>query len=192
MLVLGPQLLFLALAIVDDHGVRGLQDGLGRAVVLLQLEDARGGKVALELQDVADVGPAPSVDRLILVADHADVVLAGGQRAQQQVLHPVGVLIFVHQQVVKPRAPSLQHVGMEMEELMHQQQQVAEIHRVKFAQALLVDAIDFRDHRRSGPASVTAASSCRREALVLGLIDPHPDRGQIGGARTDWRLRSRD
>ena len=108
--VFGPQALVLALAIVADHGVGGGQDGLGRAIVLLELEDAGLGKVALEVEDVADVGAAPSVDRLVLVADYAEIRAARRKRAHQQVLHAVGVLVFVDQQMLRARLPSLQDV----------------------------------------------------------------------------------
>ena len=96
---LGPQVLALALDVVRHHRRRGLQDVLRRAVVLLQADDAGLGKVLLELQDVADVGAAPGVDALVLIADRADVVLAARQHAHQLVLRAVGVLILVNQDV---------------------------------------------------------------------------------------------
>ena len=46
---------------------------LGGAVVLLQAQHARAREVVLEVEDVLDVGAAPGVDRLVLVADHRDV-----------------------------------------------------------------------------------------------------------------------
>src|SRR5256885_13986986 len=52
--------------IVGDHRRRGLQNVLRRAIVLLQANDLRFGKVLLELKNVADVGAAPRVDRLVL------------------------------------------------------------------------------------------------------------------------------
>ena len=48
--------------------MRGIQDQLGGAVVLLELDDGRIRVVGFEVQDVADVGSAPGVDRLIVVA----------------------------------------------------------------------------------------------------------------------------
>ncbi len=52
-----PQLLRLAAAVVLDHRVGGVEDVLGRAVVLLQAHHVGVDEVVLELEDVADVGP---------------------------------------------------------------------------------------------------------------------------------------
>ena len=70
---LRPEVLRLALAVVRDDGVGRLQDRVRRAVVLLERDRARPAEVALELEDVADVGAAEGVDRLVRVADGADV-----------------------------------------------------------------------------------------------------------------------
>jgi hypothetical protein len=40
-----------------DHGARGFEDIFVERIILLQADDARAGKVALEVQDIADVGP---------------------------------------------------------------------------------------------------------------------------------------
>ena len=78
-----------------------LQDVLGRAVVLLQADHARPRVVALEVQDVADVGPSPAVDGLVLVADHAHVLPDHGEQPHQLVLAAVGVLVLVDHQVLE-------------------------------------------------------------------------------------------
>jgi hypothetical protein len=44
-----------------------------RAVVALQPDDLGAGKIALEAQDVVDLGAAPAIDRLVVVADAADI-----------------------------------------------------------------------------------------------------------------------
>ena len=44
-----------------------------RAVVALEPDDLGAGEVVLEAQDVVDLGAAPAVDRLVVVADAADV-----------------------------------------------------------------------------------------------------------------------
>ena len=52
------------------------QDRAGRAVVLLQHDDLEVGKVVLEVEDVPDVGRPPGIDRLVLVADDAQVAVS--------------------------------------------------------------------------------------------------------------------
>ena len=51
----------------------GAEDVRGRAVVALQPDDGGAGKILLEAQDVVDLGAAPAIDRLVVVADAADV-----------------------------------------------------------------------------------------------------------------------
>ena len=53
----------------------------------------------LEVEDVPEVGAAPLVDRLVRVADDAEVAMMLGEPLDQQVLRPVGVLVFVHHHV---------------------------------------------------------------------------------------------
>ncbi len=71
---LGVEALGPPLGVLLDDGVGGAQDVAGRAVVVLELDHARARVVALEVEDVADVGAAPAVDRLVLVADDGDAV----------------------------------------------------------------------------------------------------------------------
>jgi hypothetical protein len=63
--LVGPQLLRLAADVVGDDGVGGVEDGLGRPVVLLE-QDHRGvGERVLELHDVAHVGAPKGVNAVV-------------------------------------------------------------------------------------------------------------------------------
>jgi len=70
---------------------------------------------------------------------------------------------------------------MRLEQFARQQQQVAEINRVEFAQALLVDAIDFGNRGAVG-TGVGGGQIGRHEAFVFGLVDTHPEQAQVGCA----------
>ncbi len=65
----GPQRLAEAAGIVCDEAVCGGKDVRRRAVVLLEPDDLRAGEILFEAEDVRDLGAAPAVDRLIVVAD---------------------------------------------------------------------------------------------------------------------------
>ena len=117
----------------------------GRAVVALQLHDPRARVVGLEVEDVADVGAAPAVDRLVLVADDGDAVRAPRQQAHQPVLHAVGVLEFVDQHVIEALRDLLGGRRPAGDELQHRQQQAAEVGRVRRRQPLLVQAVGLAD-----------------------------------------------
>ena len=77
-----------------------------RAVVLLEPDDLRAGEIALEAQDVADLGAAPAIDRLVVVADAAEIAMLLRQQPQPQILRDVGVLVLVDQDVAEAVADS--------------------------------------------------------------------------------------
>src|SRR6185369_7111761 len=101
LVLLGPQRLAEPPAVVRDEAGGGAEDVVSRAVVALQPDDAGAGKVALEAQDVADLGAAPAIDRLVVVADAADVAVALRQQPEPEILADIGVLVLVDQQVAK-------------------------------------------------------------------------------------------
>ena len=72
--VLGAQRLAEPAFVVRDQMRGGGEDVAGRAVVALQPDDLGAGKIVLEAQDVVDLGAAPAIDRLVVVADAADVL----------------------------------------------------------------------------------------------------------------------
>ena len=98
---LGVEPLLLAVAVLRDDRRRRVEDDLRRAVVALEADGLRFREVVLEIEDVLQVGAAPLVDRLIGVADDAEVAVRGGEPLDQQVLRPVGVLVLVHHQVAE-------------------------------------------------------------------------------------------
>ena len=83
--VLGAQRLAEPAFVVGDEVRGGGEDVAGGAVVALEPDDLGAGEVVLEAQDVVDLGAAPAVDRLVVVADAADVLeraAAGVPRAR--------------------------------------------------------------------------------------------------------------
>ena len=115
-LALAPQRLGVALGSPGDHAVGGGEDGLGRAVVALQRDDARGRRELLgEVEDVPDRRAAEGVDRLRVVADHGHAGAVGLQGQHDARLQRVGVLVFVDQDVVEARAD----LGSERGHLRH-------------------------------------------------------------------------
>ncbi len=97
-----PEVLREALGGQFDDRVRRFQDGLRRAVVVLQRDDARRRVEGLrKVEDVARLGGAEGVDRLRVVADHRESVAVGPQREQDLGLQAVRVLVFVDQHGVE-------------------------------------------------------------------------------------------
>jgi hypothetical protein len=81
--------------------VGGVENALGGAVILLELDDGGVGVIFLEVEDVLEVGAAPAVNGLPVVAHHADVLGGRGQEFGDLVLGMVGVLVFVDHDVLE-------------------------------------------------------------------------------------------
>ena len=124
-----PELLVLARLVARHDGVRGVEDQLRRAVVLLQLDHRGVRVVALEVEDVAQVGAAPRVDALVVVADHGQVLALAGELPDPQVLGAVGVLVLVDVQVAPAILVVRQHAGRLLEQPHGLVQQVVEVER---------------------------------------------------------------
>ena len=100
-LVLRAQRLAEAALVLGDQARGGGEDVAGRAVIALQADDRRAGKIVLEAQDVVDLGAAPAVDRLVVVADAAEVLARLREQPQPEILRDVGVLVLVDQHVAE-------------------------------------------------------------------------------------------
>ena len=137
-LAVGEEALGPAALVVGDDRVGGVEDVLGRTEVLLQQDGGGVGEGLLELQDVADVGAPPAVDRLVRVADHADVAVLAPEQHDELVLGPVGVLVLVDQDVAEPLLVGRPHVVAALQQVDRHHQQVVEVHGVGRQQPLLV------------------------------------------------------
>ncbi len=65
----------------------GGEDMAGRAIIALEANDFRAGEILFEAQDVVDLRAAPAIDRLVVVADAADVFGRAGSRASFVLRH---------------------------------------------------------------------------------------------------------
>ena len=102
---LGPEVLGEAFPGKTDDAVGGGEDGLRRAIIAIQRDDAGGRRELVgKVQDVAHGRGAERVDRLGIVADHRQAPAAGLQRQQDRGLQAVRVLVFVDQNVIEAAA----------------------------------------------------------------------------------------
>ena len=74
--VVGAQRLAEPAFVVGDQVRGGGKNMAGRAVIAFEPDHGGAGEVVLEPQDVVHLGAAPAVDRLVVVADAADVFRA--------------------------------------------------------------------------------------------------------------------
>ena len=131
--------------VVADHGVGGVQDILGRPVVLLQA-DHHGIRIYFfKIEDVPDIGTAELVDRLVVVTHDAEVFMGACQKAYQFELGSVGVLVFIHHDIAKALLIHLQYFVVGVEKLHGQHEKIVKIQRIIFAQKALVFLIGHAD-----------------------------------------------
>ena len=123
---------------MGDHLVRGIQDISGGAIVLLQLDHLGIRIILFKFQDIADIGPAPAINGLIVVADHAQIMGFSRQQPYKLILRQVGVLVLVHMDVAKPPLIILEHRRMVDQQLERLEQQVVKVERVRVLQGLLI------------------------------------------------------
>ena len=97
----GAKRLPFARGVVADDRPGRVENRLRGTVILLEANHPGRRIVALEAQDVFDIGAAPAVDGLVFVTHHAEVLVLKRQLADQLVLRAVGVLVFVHQNVAE-------------------------------------------------------------------------------------------
>ena len=161
---------------VLHHDVRDVEDFRHGAVVALELDRAAALPAARELHDVLDLGPAPRVDALEVVADGEDVAVLRREDVRELGLEPVRVLVLVDEDVEEVLLEHLAHarrprVGQETEAV---HEQVVEVHRAELALARLVFRGDLGDLLRvdAGRLRLPAPSDVDDGApLVRGLGD---------------------
>src|SRR3984957_10652057 len=99
LVAIGEKSLAKPALIARDEPRGNVEDMAGRTVIALKPDDFRAGEILLEAQDVIDIRAAPAVDRLIVVADAADIVAALREQFQPQILDRVRVLILVDEHI---------------------------------------------------------------------------------------------
>ena len=112
----GVQSLAQTVDVVGNQPRCRCQNVRRRTVVAFQPNQSRVRKILLKAQNVADFRPAPRVNRLIVVADTAQVVMIPRQQTKPEILNNVGVLVFVNQNIAELPLKSFQHIGIFLEQ----------------------------------------------------------------------------
>ncbi len=137
----GPELLVGPSAVVRDHRVGGVEDALGRPVVLFELHHVGVGEVLLKLEDEPHIRAPPAVDALVIVSHGADVPVHGRQPCHEGVLSEVDILILIDEHVPKPLPPLLEHRRVLHEEIDDPADQVVEVQRPRGVEPALVEPV---------------------------------------------------
>ena len=109
---LGEKRLAGASFVLIDDTLRGFKNVTRAAIILLQLHYFSAREIALEIENIGEIGAAPRVNRLPIVADNANIALGIDQKFDHFVLHGVGVLILINQDVLEFLLPFLPNFGV--------------------------------------------------------------------------------
>ena len=112
LVAVGEQRLAEPAFVVGDQMRGGGENMAGGAIIALEPHGFRAGKILFEAQDVFDLGAAPTIDALVVVANAADVAPPLRDQPQPQILRGVGVLIFVDQNIFETPLIIGEHVGV--------------------------------------------------------------------------------
>ncbi|MNH92833.1 hypothetical protein D3C73_454200 [compost metagenome] len=172
---IGEQRLAEPAFIMGDQMAGGAQDMLRGTVVALQLDDPGARKILFEAQDVVDFRTSPSIDRLVVVTDAADVLryVLGSlcQQAQPHILCSIGVLILVDQNIAEFFVIFLQQVRRLAKDRDRMQQKVAKVAGVERSQADLIGRVKLAALAIGECAGVAFWNIVRQKPLVLPAVD---------------------
>ena len=107
---------------------------------------------------------------LLGVAHDADVPVQRRELLHEPVLHAVGVLVLVDQQVLPAFLVVAQHLGEAIKQIDREQQQVAEVERVGFGEQALIRRVDLGGGARLDVVRLLGRSSGQISG-VLPLVD---------------------
>ena len=108
----GPQIFRLAINVVGDDRICGIQNRLCTSIILCQHHCRHFRKCIFKLHDVAKVGTAKAIHALVGITNHTHVVVQCTQQQHNLVLRHVGVLILINQNMFETLLVSAQYVGV--------------------------------------------------------------------------------
>ena len=139
-----PHRFGFATCIMVYERICGIQNHLGGAIILFQLDHGCFRIIFFEIQNIADVCATPSVNALVRVADHAQVAVLRRQPPGQGILRVVGVLILIDQNITEPLLIFLQDERILFEQTNRHIHQIVEIHGVVGDQLFLIKFVNAR------------------------------------------------
>ena len=125
----GPDAIRLAnrSPVVFHEPDRALHDRPRTAVVHLQVDPSKVRETVVQGKDPPNVGEAPAVDGLVVIADQEDPVRRCGQEQRQVQLGAVHILDLVDQQLPTSAAPPGEEAGLALQGRDGAEDQVVEV-----------------------------------------------------------------
>ena len=169
--VLRPERLALAAVVVFDHTVGSVQNVGGGTIVLFQADGFCPAEHLFKVENILDGCAAEFVNALIIVAHHADIVIAACQQPDQVELGHAGVLILIHHHIAEFFLIVFPGFGVVLQHLNGMEDEIIEVHRPGGAQTVGVRGVNFGYQRRLGVLGHLGCHIFGREQLVLIAAD---------------------
>jgi hypothetical protein len=118
------------------------EDVLSGAIVLLQRNDLGGWIVLFEIKNIPHLRPSPSVDRLVIVADDADILVPLDQPPDEVILDEVGILKFVHHHIATEVLIGAEGFRKAFEKKMDKREEISKIDRVVSPKIFLISPVN--------------------------------------------------
>ena len=167
--LLCPQGFVFPVFIMGNHLIGRIQDIGGGSVILFQLDHRGVWKILFKVQDVADIRTAPAVDRLIVIAHHAQVLALLREQPHKHILRIIGILILIYMDITDFSLICFQHRRMQGQKLQRFNNQVVKIQRVGAFQLFFIGVIDFIHHLAAVIARTLCKPVLRAKQFVLRI-----------------------
>ena len=189
-LFLGPQLLLLPAMIVADDRIGTVEDLLGGAIVLLELDHACTWEALLEAQDVLEVRTTEGIDALVVIADDTEIPVLLRERMHETELNIVRILVLVDHDVAEALLIVLKHLRLRLEQLHGLQQKIVEVERVVLMQLLFIklEAVRHLPHAQVPAAGLLLSELERAHAPVFRTGNHRQHHALLKHLRVDAEL----
>ena len=145
------------------------QNHAGRAVILLQAQGSRPRKIGFKTLQIFDTSTAPAINRLVIVTNDGDFRITARKYPQPGILNGVGVLKFIHQNVLKALLVVRQQLWPLQPEFMSAQQQLGKIDQPGALALLFIGLVN--RHLLAHERITFVLNMLRSLTLVFACID---------------------
>ena len=134
----GDQLFLFTVAVGRNELISFFENIRCGPEVFFQLYNDGFGPILFKGENVFDIGPPPTINGLIRVAGHTDVMMSQCDSFGDLVLGVVGILIFINQQITEPVTQLFSNIGPIPQQESGVHQQIVKIEGVVLFQYLLI------------------------------------------------------
>src|SRR3954463_5390581 len=103
-----------------------------RAVIRFQFDDRGIRIILLKTENVANICLSPGVNGLVGITNDKEILESIGERGDQNVLHSIGVLILINQDVLESLLVAFKQGRRRVKKTNRQHKEIVEIDGVRF------------------------------------------------------------